>query len=35
MGFKPQLEQILSQVRKDRQILMWSATWPTEVKNFS
>jgi len=35
MGFKPQLEQILSQVRKDRQILMWSATWPTEVKNLA
>lgn len=27
MGFKPQIEKIVSQIRPDRQTLMWSATW--------
>jgi hypothetical protein len=31
MGFEPQIRQILSQIRQDRQCLMWSATWPTSV----
>jgi len=35
MGFEPQLTAILSQVRPDRQILMWSATWPKEVQSLS
>ena len=35
MGFEPQLSSILSQVRPDRQILMWSATWPKEVQQLS
>ena len=32
MGFKPQLKQVVSQIRPDRQTLMWSATWPKEVQ---
>eukprot|EP01090_Pellita_catalonica_P018829 TRINITY_DN6202_c0_g1_i1.p1 TRINITY_DN6202_c0_g1~~TRINITY_DN6202_c0_g1_i1.p1 ORF type:complete len:654 (-),score=71.54 TRINITY_DN6202_c0_g1_i1:852-2786(-) len=32
MGFEPQIRKILSQVRPDRQTLMWSATWPKEVQ---
>lgn len=32
MGFEPQLRQIMSQVRPDRQTLMWSATWPHKVQ---
>ncbi|KAL3877623.1 hypothetical protein ACJMK2_035324 [Sinanodonta woodiana] len=32
MGFEPQIRKILEQVRPDRQTLMWSATWPKEVK---
>lgn len=28
MGFEPQLRKIVSQIRPDRQVLMWSATWP-------
>uniref|UniRef100_T1IXR6 RNA helicase n=1 Tax=Strigamia maritima TaxID=126957 RepID=T1IXR6_STRMM len=32
MGFEPQIRKIVSQVRPDRQTLMWSATWPKEVK---
>ncbi|XP_057657012.1 ATP-dependent RNA helicase p62-like [Diorhabda carinulata] len=31
MGFEPQIRKILSQIRPDRQTLMWSATWPKEV----
>src|SRR6185369_12868552 len=33
MGFEPQIRAILSQIRPDRQTLMWSATWPKEVRN--
>src|SRR5207244_3764633 len=32
MGFEPQMRKIVSQVRPDRQTLMWSATWPKEVQ---
>jgi len=32
MGFEPQVKKIVSQIRPDRQTLMWSATWPKEVK---
>eukprot|EP00659_Diplonema_papillatum_P016616 gene16616-25483_t len=35
MGFEPQITQILSQVRPDRQTLMFSATWPKEVRNLA
>jgi len=30
MGFEPQIRKILSQVRPDRQTLLWSATWPQD-----
>ena len=32
IGFEPQLRKIVSQIRPDRQTLMWSATWPKEVQ---
>ncbi|KAH8178678.1 DEAD/DEAH box helicase domain-containing protein [Sarocladium implicatum] len=32
MGFEPQIRKILGQIRPDRQTLMWSATWPKEVR---
>ena len=35
MGFEPQLRMILSQIRPDRQTLMWSATWPREIRNLA
>ncbi|XP_055843498.1 ATP-dependent RNA helicase bel-like [Episyrphus balteatus] len=35
MGFEPQIRRILSQIRPDRQILMWSATWPKEVRKLA
>jgi len=35
MGFEPQLNQIIPLTNKDRQSLMWSATWPREVRNLA
>merc|ERR1719237_1223553 len=35
MGFEPQVRKITSQVRPDRQTLMWSATWPKEVQRLA
>ena len=32
MGFEPQIRKIVDLIRPDRQTLMWSATWPKEVK---
>jgi ATP-dependent RNA helicase DDX5/DBP2 len=32
MGFEPQIKAIISNIRSDRQTLMWSATWPQEVQ---
>ncbi|CEM19617.1 unnamed protein product [Vitrella brassicaformis CCMP3155] len=32
MGFEPQIRKIVSQIRPDRQTLMWSATWPKDVQ---
>ena len=35
MGFEPQIRKIFSQIREDRQTLMWSATWPKEVQRLA
>jgi len=35
MGFEPQIRKILSQIRPDRQMSMWSATWPREVQSLA
>jgi len=35
MGFEPQIRRIFEQIRPDRQVLMWSATWPKEVKQLA
>ncbi|RZC92450.1 hypothetical protein C5167_004283 [Papaver somniferum] len=35
MGFEPQIRQIVSQMRTDRQTLYWSATWPKEVEKLA
>ncbi len=35
MGFEPQIRKILAHVRPDRQILMWSATWPKGVRKLA
>lgn len=35
MGFEQQLRKIVSQIRPDRQVLMWSATWPPSVQRLA
>lgn len=35
MGFEPQIRTIIDQIRPDRQTMMWSATWPREVKSLA
>ena len=35
MGFEPQIRTIVSQVRPDRQTLLWSATWPKDVQTLA
>lgn len=35
MGFEPQMRKIVSQIRPDRQTLLWSATWPKEVEQLA
>lgn len=35
MGFEPQIRKIMDQIRPDRQVLMWSATWPKEVRSLA
>ena len=32
MGFEPQIRKVLSQIRPDRQTMMFSATWPQEIR---
>jgi superfamily II DNA/RNA helicase len=35
MGFEPQIRKIVDQIRPDRQVLMFSATWPKEVRKLA
>jgi len=35
MGFEPQIRKVIEQIRPDRQVLMWSATWPREVRKLA
>jgi len=35
MGFEPQIRKIASQIRPDRQTLMFSATWPKDVQKLA
>ena len=35
MGFEPQIRKIISQIRPDRQTLMFSATWPKDVQKLA
>lgn len=32
---EPQIRKIIEQIRPDRQVLMWSATWPKEVRQLA
>lgn len=35
MGFETQIREIIAQIRPDKQILMWSATWPREIRRLA
>jgi len=35
MGFEPQMRAIQSQIRPDKQTLLWSATWPVEIQKLA
>merc|ERR1712015_217337 len=35
MGFEPQIREVMEYVGKQRQMLMWSATWPKEIKELA
>mmetsp|Transcript_27938 Transcript_27938/g.57965 ORF Transcript_27938/g.57965 Transcript_27938/m.57965 type:complete len:233 (-) Transcript_27938:74-772(-) len=35
MGFEPQIRKVTSQIRPDRQTLMFSATWPKEIQRLA
>lgn len=35
MGFEPQIRQIVGQIRPDRQVVMFSATWPKDVETLA
>nr|CAD2145059.1 unnamed protein product [Meloidogyne enterolobii] len=35
MGFEPQIRKIAQQIRNDRQTLMFSATWPQDVRKLA
>lgn len=35
MGFEPQIRKIVGQIRKDRQTVMFSATWPKEIQKLA
>ncbi|KAK3089000.1 hypothetical protein FSP39_000015 [Pinctada imbricata] len=35
MGFEPQIQKIVRQIRKNRQTLMWSATWPKDIQRLA
>jgi ATP-dependent RNA helicase DDX5/DBP2 len=35
MGFEPQIRAVSEQIRPDRQVLMWSATWPKKIQSLA
>merc|ERR1719272_1212307 len=35
MGFEPDVRKIVTQIRPDRQTLLWSATWPKSVQKLA
>ena len=35
MGFEPQLKEIVAQIRPERQTVMFSATWPREIRSMA
>jgi len=35
MGFEPQIREVMEYIKNQRQMLMWSATWPEEIKQLA
>jgi len=35
MGLEPQIRALMSQIRLDREILVWITTWPKEARIFA
>jgi len=35
MGFEPQIRSVMEYIKCQRQMLMWSATWPDEIKQLA
>jgi len=35
MGFEPQIREIMDQTESEKQVLMWSATWPEEIQSLA
>lgn len=35
MGFEPQIRQVIERLREDRQTMMFSATWPKDVRQLA
>lgn len=35
MGFEKPIRRIMNQIRPDRQVLLWSATWPKEIQGLA
>lgn len=35
MGFEPQIRQVIKEIPRERQTLMWSATWPEDVRSLA
>lgn len=35
LGMAVSMSKIIEQIRPDRQILMWTATWPEEVRSLA
>lgn len=35
MGFEPQIRKIVGQIRPDRQTMMFTATWPKQIRKLA
>lgn len=35
MGFEPQIREVMDFTSEDKQVLMWSATWPREIRTLA
>ena len=35
MGFEPQIRKIIGQIRPDRQTMLFTATWPKQIRKLA